>query len=780
MPKMIVKKKAEVISEFDLSGSQTSFTIGSENNNDVVIADKLISMMHASIERTANRYFIRDLQSAFGTYVNGNRITDIVELRNGDKVQVGEHAIVFDNPLESMDISFDQKNGQGHTNLDEFEAKVRKEDLPLLRQGSIDKTNSIPYQLLAIYGPYEGKRYQLRQHETKIGRDDNLNDIILNKNKKGEADQSISRRHATIMYKDGSFFVADKRSKTRTYVNRTVVPEGGDVELFMNDEIEIVSDQQSTIFRLAEEGQLDYSPPKKAGVWLVRYKSKFTTGLVLAVALLGMFFATTGFRERTMLTQKPDPLTLELSYWATDKSMALQSMASDGVLADKVFSLVPAVSDVNGDGVPDIIMANVTNKPLLIDGVSKQAKWIIDTLPASPRSALQAADINQNQLSDLIYLSNDGRVVAIDGQYGAEIWISPFFGADLTGPPVVDDFDGDGLNDVAIADVDGNIHIGYNQVLTMEWSSISTRIPIACPLTSADLDKDGDSELVCGSERGIVFILDGVNKDIFGTIDINDELNQALGSVYEDNQIRYPVGIADLNGDGQEDLLITSVQGRIIAVDGSTRHRLWHDVLTSELTLRTDHPFPFALGDFDGDALYDVVTGSDQGEIRAYSGKGSHQKAKIIWSLMPDRPSAVYQSFVVGDINKDHTSDVIYTDEASMLWLIDGKSGTNLLGAAEPTTSEASMPLAADLESDGYLDIVMATKSGIVFQYKSNSRIPKGSVIWGQQFGQSQNRVKPAYELPATMKADMSMLVGILLFIGSGATTFVIRNRRKK
>lgn len=46
------------------------------------------------------------------------------------------------------------------------------------------KTEMAPYYLLAIYGPYRGKRYQLRYSETKIGRDVKLNDVVIRQNKR--------------------------------------------------------------------------------------------------------------------------------------------------------------------------------------------------------------------------------------------------------------------------------------------------------------------------------------------------------------------------------------------------------------------------------------------------------------------------------------------------------------------------------------------------------------------------------------------------------------------
>lgn len=73
MPRLIVKQKAEVINELILKGSQVSFKIGSEPDNDLVIDDKKVSMLHAKIERHANTYHLEDLKSAFRTFLNSER-----------------------------------------------------------------------------------------------------------------------------------------------------------------------------------------------------------------------------------------------------------------------------------------------------------------------------------------------------------------------------------------------------------------------------------------------------------------------------------------------------------------------------------------------------------------------------------------------------------------------------------------------------------------------------------------------------------------------------------
>ncbi|NIR52232.1 FHA domain-containing protein [candidate division KSB1 bacterium] len=801
MPKLIVRRKVEVLREFDMGDSKTAIIIGTDGDNDLVIDDKRVSEKHAQIYRESDRYYIRDLNSAFGTYLNARKIKHLTELTNGDVLQLGAHTILFENAsAEANSTIYDNqaealnspKRNISYENDRLFNPPEAKSNQEVAKHPNEKPWSGLsaapekadaelaPYYLLAVYGPYRGKRYQLRYGETKIGRDESLNDVILNTSKEGKPDQSISRRHATISYKNNAFFVSDKRSKTRTLVNQLVVPVDEEIRLYPKDEIEIVSDQQSTIFRFVEGNQVDFSFPRKAGVWWIRHRSRFMFSAAVLAVLLGIFFIANGILERATLTQKPDPLTVELSQWVVDRTATIQSDRRNGV--SKVSNhQIPAVADFNGDGFVDIAITNVTHKPLLIDGQSKMPTWIMDTVPADPSSAFVAADINQDKLGDLIFLSQDGRLIAVDGKYGAEIWTSPFYQTQLNGPPVVADFDGDTHPDAAISDEFGKMHLGYNRVVSMEWTSVETGLPITTPLTSADIDRDGDFELIAGSERGLVLLVDGAAQRIMETIDINEELNRARGTFYEDNQIRFPIGIADLNGDETPDLVISTAQGRIVAISGATKRRLWYDTFTSELTLEESFPFPFALGDFDGDGLNDVIVCTNTGEIRAYNGQGEYQQPKLLWRQPMANSERIYEGIVVGDLTKDGVSDVIFSDSTGTLHVLNGRNGNNLLAVDPPFPGVTGMPLLADLRNDGLMDILQSfSKQGLILQYETNSRAPKSSVLWGQRFGKSQNTLNQSFEMPSTAKANVSMLVGLTLVCGVGGSAFFVYHKKRK
>jgi hypothetical protein len=71
-------------------------TVGRASSNDVVFAsDERVSRIHAVIERYANGWCVRDLGSANGTFVNGQRLTGERRLAPGDQISVGDSRLVF-------------------------------------------------------------------------------------------------------------------------------------------------------------------------------------------------------------------------------------------------------------------------------------------------------------------------------------------------------------------------------------------------------------------------------------------------------------------------------------------------------------------------------------------------------------------------------------------------------------------------------------------------------------------------------------------------------------
>ena len=63
--------------------------IGSRQDNDVVVFDSAVSPQHCRILRQEQNLVIEDLNSARGTFVNGERVTAPRRLRQGDEIKLG-------------------------------------------------------------------------------------------------------------------------------------------------------------------------------------------------------------------------------------------------------------------------------------------------------------------------------------------------------------------------------------------------------------------------------------------------------------------------------------------------------------------------------------------------------------------------------------------------------------------------------------------------------------------------------------------------------------------
>ncbi|AOY75568.1 FHA domain-containing protein [Clostridium formicaceticum] len=70
-------------------------TIGRRKDNDIQLLDKFVSSQHAKITADEDEYFLEDLGSINGTYLNGTQIQDAVKLKTGDRIGLGQVEFLF-------------------------------------------------------------------------------------------------------------------------------------------------------------------------------------------------------------------------------------------------------------------------------------------------------------------------------------------------------------------------------------------------------------------------------------------------------------------------------------------------------------------------------------------------------------------------------------------------------------------------------------------------------------------------------------------------------------
>jgi len=77
-----------------IESDKAEITIGRNLKNDIQIDNLAVSNFHARIEHQLGHYFIEDLNSTNGTYINDKKISKW-GIQDGDTASVGKHSLVF-------------------------------------------------------------------------------------------------------------------------------------------------------------------------------------------------------------------------------------------------------------------------------------------------------------------------------------------------------------------------------------------------------------------------------------------------------------------------------------------------------------------------------------------------------------------------------------------------------------------------------------------------------------------------------------------------------------
>lgn len=91
MARLVVVSGAEKGREFELGNSQT---IGRLSSNNIALKDTRLSRQHTRISLQGDSWWVEDLESKNGTFLNGVRI-DRSRLEDNEEIRIGETYFVF-------------------------------------------------------------------------------------------------------------------------------------------------------------------------------------------------------------------------------------------------------------------------------------------------------------------------------------------------------------------------------------------------------------------------------------------------------------------------------------------------------------------------------------------------------------------------------------------------------------------------------------------------------------------------------------------------------------
>ncbi|CAM9684308.1 unnamed protein product, partial [Ectocarpus fasciculatus] len=231
-----------------------------------------------------------------------------------------------------------------------------------------------------------------------------------------------------------------------------------------------------------------------------------------------------------------------------------------------------------------------------------------------------------------------------------------------------------------------------------------------------DLNGDGTPDVVVAFQTTFQLTwfsnVDGLGGFSIGTdIDTYDDEDQA----------RY-VKVADLDGDGDLDVIMASLHGDRVTwyenTDGEGTFSAGVDISTD-----ADGAFTLALADLDGDDDLDVVSASVYSGLAWYENSDGGGAFSLGVSLEPADDPAGGKDVVAADIDGDGDIDIIsasfdgnYTSadfhDGRILWLENDGTGSFAEGRDVGLLDSARSVVAVDLDNDGDVDLVACDNVG--------------------------------------------------------------------
>ncbi|KAH8067329.1 hypothetical protein JL721_7744 [Aureococcus anophagefferens] len=264
----------------------------------------------------------------------------------------------------------------------------------------------------------------------------------------------------------------------------------------------------------------------------------------------------------------------------------------------------------------------------------------------------------------------------------------------------------------------------------------------------ADLDGDGDLDLVVGEYFGALYYYENVGSAA------SPSYAAVTGSAnpFDGIDVGYDIApaLADLDGDGDLDLVVGRNYGalyyfEIVGPAASPNYAALTGTASPFDGIDVGDDSKPALGDLDGDGDLDLVVGEEDGVLNYFENVGSAASPSYVAVTGTANPFdgidvGDYSAPAFGDVDGDGDLDlVVGCGMPSNSWDDNEKNGVlyyyeNIGSAASPTYAAVtgaanpfdgidvgydSKPAFADLDDDGDLDLVVGKYDGALYYYEN-------------------------------------------------------------
>ena len=350
----------------------------------------------------------------------------------------------------------------------------------------------------------------------------------------------------------------------------------------------------------------------------------------------------------------------------------------------------PALADFNGDGVLDMVVANAGfggNLSVLLGNPDGSFQAPVNYPTAFGAKSVAVGDMNGDGKPDLVVANGSASNLLVflgngDGTFQSPKATGSFF---LTTYVTLGDFNNDGKLDAAVRGVSGAQIVLGNGDGTFRASF--TTFGGTCsgcgqgPIAAADLNGDGNLDLVLANGDTDLTLSFGKSGTVTVLLGKGDGTFLA-GVDYTVGANATAVAVGDLNGDGKPDLAVSDFGGGNGL--GPTGGALAVLLNNGDGTFQTAVKYTsgkgaswVVIGDFDGDGANDVaVLGRSSKTVTVYLGAGDGTLRNALTYGSGGDPVGM----TMADLNADGKPDLLVSDQLtnSILTLLN----TNIPGAA--------------------------------------------------------------------------------------------------
>jgi hypothetical protein len=420
----------------------------------------------------------------------------------------------------------------------------------------------------------------------------------------------------------------------------------------------------------------------------------------------------------------------------------------------------PSLADLSGDGVPDIVFGtgvdrvvpapsggrmldsepDVSGYVVAVSGKSNEILWQVP----NPRDAFTTprfARLNGDDVPDVVMGGREGVLSAFSGVDGALLWrvtgdavAKTSFPLNFFTPAAIDDANGDGVSDLLVT------YGGDDSALPRDPRGPGYLAVISGAdgkVLAAGKTPDGaetySSPVVYRRPDRTQWVVFGTGGETLGGAAYRAPVASLLDGTFATRAERLvepgkkgviaPATLADLTGDGELDIIVSTFGGRLVAVDGASGKALWQNAGEGEETYQ-----PAAVVRIAPDGRLGLFVSRGIGAFPKYVGSVHRLLSADDGRVIYEHRDALYPGGapLAIDLDADGVDEPIFftvrfpTGHGGRIYILDVASDSVI--AHDVPTNLWTTPVIADPRGKGTLELI-----GLAWSLRTDARSPAGA-----------------------------------------------------